>query len=104
MAAPRQNLLGRSSDYRKLWTAATISLFGTQVSLIAIPVIAIFLLHVEAYQVALLGTVEFLPFLFFTLPAGAWVDRLPRRLILVAGDFGRAISLLSIPIAWQLAS
>jgi MFS family permease len=102
VAAPRQNLLARSPDYRKLWTAATISLFGTQVSLIAIPVIAIFLLHVQAYQVALLGTVEFLPFLFFTLPAGAWVDRLPRRLILVAGDFGRAISLLSIPIAWEL--
>jgi MFS family permease len=102
VAAPRQNLLARSSDYRKLWTAATISLFGTQVSLIAIPVIAIFLLHVQAYQVALLGTVEFLPFLFFTLPAGAWVDRLPRRLILVAGDLGRAISLLSIPIAWEL--
>jgi len=102
VAAPRRNLLARSSDYRKLWTAATVSLFGTQVSLIAIPVIAIFLLHVEAYQVALLGTVEFLPFLFFTLPAGAWVDRLPRRLILVAGDLGRAISLLSIPIAWEL--
>ena len=102
MAAPRRNLLARSSDYRKLWTAATISLFGTQVSLIAIPVIAIFLLHVEPYQVALLGTVQFLPFLLFTLPAGAWVDRLPRRLILVAGDFGRAISLASIPIAWEL--
>ena len=102
MAAPRRNLLARSSDYRKLWTAATISLFGTQVSLIAIPVIAIFLLHVEPYQVALLGTVQFLPFLLFTLPAGAWVDRLPRRLILVAGDFGRAVSLASIPIAWEL--
>ena len=48
------------------------------------------------------GTVEFLPFLLFTLPAGAWVDRLPRRLILVVGDFGRAIALLSIPIAWEL--
>ena len=104
MTAPRQNLLRRSSDYRKLWTAATISLFGTQVSLIAIPVVAIFLLHAQAYQVALLGTVEFLPFLFFTLPAGAWVDRLPRRLILVAGDLGRAVSLASIPIAWELGA
>ncbi len=104
MTAPRQNLLRRSSDYRKLWTAATISLFGTQVSLIAIPVVAIFLLHAQAYQVALLGTVEFLPFLLFTLPAGAWVDRLPRRLILVAGDLGRALSLASIPIAWELGA
>ena len=89
-------------DYRKLWTAATISLFGTQVSLVAIPVIAVLLLDVPPYQVALLGTIEFLPFLLFTLPAGAWVDRLPRRLILVVGDFGRAVSLLSIPIAYEL--
>ncbi len=102
MAAPRRNLLARSSDYRKLWTAATISLFGTQVSLVAIPVIAVLLLDAPAYQVALLGTVEFLPFLLFTLPAGAWVDRLPRRLILVVGDFGRAASLVSIPIAYEL--
>ena len=102
MAAPRRNLFVRSSDFLKLWTAATISLFGTQVSLIAIPVIAVLLLDVPAYQVALLGTVEFLPFLLFTLPAGAWVDRLPRRLILVIGDFGRAASLLTIPIAYEL--
>ncbi len=102
MAAARRNLLTRSPDYLKLWTAATISLFGTQVSLVAIPFIAVLLMDVPAYQVALLGTVEFLPFLLFTLPAGAWVDRLPRRLILVVGDFGRAITLLSIPIAYEL--
>ncbi len=102
MTAPRQNLLVRSRDYLKLWTAATVSLFGTQISLVAIPAIAVLVLDAPAYQVALLGTVEFLPFLLFTLPAGAWVDRLPRRLILVVGDFGRAISLVSIPIAFEL--
>lgn len=102
MAAPRRNLLASSPHYRRLWSAATISLFGTQVSLIAIPYIAAVLLHAPPFQVALLGTVEFLPFLLFTLPAGAWVDRLPRRLILVTGDLGRAISLLTIPIAWEL--
>ncbi|MGZ8528195.1 MAG: MFS transporter [Candidatus Limnocylindrales bacterium] len=104
MAAPRRNLLLRSRDYLKLWVAATISLFGTQISLVAIPVIAVLVLDVPAYQVALLGTVEFLPFLLFTLPAGAWVDRLPRRLILVVGDFGRAVALLSIPITFELGA
>ena len=102
MTASRPDLLRRHGDYRRLWTAATISLFGTQISLIALPFIAAVLLHAEPFEVALLGTVEFLPFLLFTLPAGAWVDRLPRRLILVAGDLGRALSLLTIPIAWQL--
>src|SRR4029078_11168508 len=61
-------------------------------------------------EVGLLATVEFLPFLLFTLPAGVWVDRFPRRGILVIGDLGRAVMLVSIPIAsaagvltiWQL--
>jgi MFS family permease len=102
VTAARRNLLVRSRDYLKLWTAATVSLFGTQITMVAIPAIAVLVLDAPAYQVALLGTVEFLPFLLFTLPAGAWVDRLPRRLILVVGDFGRAIALVSIPIAFEL--
>jgi MFS family permease len=90
----------RNRDFIKLWTAATISLFGTQVSQIAIPVIAVLVLKVPAIQVAVLGTLEFLPFLLFTLPAGVWVDRLPRRLILVSGDVGRAAMLATIPLAY----
>ena len=92
----------RNPDFVKLWTAGTISLLGTQVSQIAIPFIAVLLLHVPPIQVALLGTLEFLPFLLFTLQAGVWVDRLPRRRILIGGDLGRAIMLLSIPIAYVL--
>jgi MFS family permease len=98
---PRHNLF-RHPDFVKLWSAATISLFGTQISQIAIPVIAVLILNVEPYQVALLGTVEFLPFLLFTLPAGVWVDRLPRRRILISGDVGRALMLATIPIAYEL--
>lgn len=100
-AAPRRSLF-RHPDFVKLWTAATISLFGTQVSQIAIPVIAVLILNVPAYQVAILGTVEFLPFLLFTLPAGVWVDRLPRRRILISGDLGRAVMLATIPIAYSV--
>jgi MFS family permease len=57
-------------------------------------------LDASAFQVALLGTVEFLPFLLFTLPAGVWVDRLRRRPILVIADFGRAAALVSVPVAY----
>src|SRR5947208_2363466 len=94
----------RNRDFAKLWTAATISLFGTQVSQIAIPVIAVLVLKVPPFQVAVLGTLEFLPFLLFTLPAGVWVDRLPRRLVLVSGDLGRAAMLATIPIAYLLGA
>ena len=90
------------ADFRRLWIAETISQFGTQVSLLAVPLVAIVLLDATPFQVALLGTIEFLPFILFSLPAGAWVDRLRRRPILIAGDVGRAVSLLSIPVAWEL--
>jgi MFS family permease len=100
--APSRLGLLRQADYRNLWIAETISQFGTQVSLLGVPLVAIALLDATPFQVALLGTIEFLPFILFSLPAGAWVDRLRRRPILIVADIGRALSLGSIPVAWQL--
>ena len=97
----RQGLL-RHPDFMKLWTAETISVFGSQISALAIPVVAILILHVSPFEVALLGTIEFLPFILFTLPAGAWVDRLRRRPIMIVGDVGRAVALSTIPLAYAL--
>jgi len=84
----------------KLWTGQTISEFGTPISQIAIPWLAIKNLNASAFEVATLGTVQFLPFLLFTLPAGVWVDRLQRRSVLIAGDAGRALLLATIPVAY----
>ena len=75
--------LWRHADFLKLWSAQSISQLGTQISGIALPLVALYALHASAFQVAALGTVEFLPFLLFTLPAGVWVDRLRRRWIMV---------------------
>ena len=99
---PGDKSLWRHPDFLKLWTGETISQFGTQVTLLGLPLIAILLLKANAFQVGLLGTVEFLPFILVGLPAGAWVDRLRRRPILIVGDLGRAVSLASIPIAYDL--
>jgi MFS family permease len=107
--ASRRSLF-RHPNYARLWTAATVSLFGTQVSQIAIPFFAAVILNASPGQVGLLVTIEFLPFLLFTLPAGVWVDRFPKKRILVLGDLGRAAMLVSIPVAfafhgltiWQL--
>ena len=68
------------------------------------------MLNVTPFEFGLLGTIEFLPFILFSLPAGVWVDRLRRRPILIAGDLGRALAIASIPMAfafdaltiWQL--
>ena len=87
-------------DFLKLWTGQTISEFGSQISQLAIPWVALVTLNATAFEVASLGTVEFLPFVLFTLPAGVWVDRLRRRSVLIVGDLGRAVLLSSIPVAY----
>jgi len=92
--------LWRHPDFIKLWSAETVSQVGTQFTLLALPLAAIDVLHASAFEVAALTTVEFLPFLLVSLPAGVWVDRLPRRPILIAGDLARAALLASIPIAY----
>jgi MFS family permease len=99
---PGPRSLWRNPDFLKLWTGETISQFGTQVTLLGLPLIAILLLKANAFQVGLLATVEFLPFILLGLPAGAWVDRLRRRPILITGDIVRALSLASIPIAYEM--
>lgn len=101
-AKPRGGLL-RHPDFLKLWTAETVSVFGSQISALAIPVVAVIILGASPIEVALLGTIEFLPFILFTLPAGAWVDRLRRRPIMIIGDLGRAAALLSIPIVYAIS-
>ena len=92
--------LWRHRDFRNLWAAETISQFGSQVDDLALGLVAIIVLDASAFEVAVYGTLNFLPFILFTLPAGVWVDRLPRKPILVIGDLGRFVVLLTIPIAY----
>ena len=92
--------LWRHRDFLSLWGAETISQFGSQVSLLALPLVAILVLDESAFKVAALTSIEFLPFLLFTLPAGVWVDRLRRRPILVLGNLGRAVALFSVPVVY----
>jgi MFS family permease len=92
--------LWRQPEFLKLWTAETISVFGSQFSQLALPLVAVLLLDASAFAVSALFVVEFLPFILFALPAGVWVDRLRRKPILVIGDLGRALLLGSIPLAY----
>src|SRR5581483_2525808 len=87
-------------DFLKLWAGQSISEFGSQVSGLAIPWLAAVGLHASPFAFSLLTVLGFLPFIFFALPAGVWVDRLRRRPILIIGDAGRAVLLAYIPIAW----
>ena len=94
--------LWRHPDFLKLWSAETISQFGSQIGGFALPLVAIITLDVSPFQVSALFVIEFAPFLLISLPAGVWVDRLPRRPILILGDLGRALALVTIPAAYAL--
>ncbi len=103
-ALPGRGRLGLLGDiyFRRLWIGETISQFGSEVTLLAVPYIATVVLNSTAFEVSLLVAIQFLPFILFTLPAGVWVDRLRRRPVLISGDLVRLVALGTIPLAWAL--
>jgi len=92
--------LWRNGDFLLLWGAQSVSQVGSQVTGLALPLAAIFVVHATTFEVAALNVVDLLPFVLFSLPAGVWVDRLRRRPILIAADWGRAAALASIPVVY----
>ncbi len=102
-AEPRAvTTLWRHPDFVKLWTGQTISKFGSHITGVALPLTAVLTLKATPVQMGVLTALGSLPVLLIGLPAGAWVDRLRRRPILITADIGRALLLLSIPIAAML--
>ncbi|NJP23955.1 MFS transporter [Microbispora sp. SCL1-1] len=91
--------LWRVRDFRRYAGADAISKLGSEVSLVALPLTAALTLHASPFEVGLLTAAEMVAFLLVGLPAGAWVDRMRRRPVLVAADVVRALALLSIPAA-----
>lgn len=94
--------LWRHAGFRNLWLAQTFSLLGTQVTLLAFPLLALLLLDASALEVSMLFAVEFLPILLLGLPAGAWVERMRKRPVLLVADGARAVALAAVPVAWAL--
>lgn len=89
-------------DFIKLWTSETISLFGSQVSFIALPLLAIYSFGAGPGELGLLSAVQFAPYLLFTLFVGAWLDRVRRKPVLFAANLARGLLLLLIPsAAWS---
>jgi MFS family permease len=92
--------LWRHRDFVRLWAGQTVSVFGSQVTELALPLAAVLTLHATAFQMGLLSAAGMAPWIAFALLVGVWVDRrLRRRWILVAADLGRAAILLSVPVA-----
>ncbi|MCC5476709.1 MFS transporter [Streptomyces barringtoniae] len=87
-------------DFRLLYTADAAGRLGAQVSFLALPVLAQTVLHTGAAQVGVLSALGTVAFLIVGLPAGAWVDRMPKRTVLVAANLSRVALMGSIPVAW----
>ena len=91
--------LWRNANFVHLWGAATVSTFGSLVTRTALPFTAILLLDASPSAISVLRIAELLPGFLFGLIAGAWVDRLRRKPIMIATDLGRALLILTIPLA-----
>ena len=94
--------LWRDLDFVLLWAGQTVSVVGSQVTLLALPAAAILMLHASPFQVGLLGALEFLAFPTLGLVAGVYADRVKRRWIMIVCDLGRMLALGSIPTAYAL--
>jgi MFS family permease len=92
--------LWQHRDFRQLWAAETVSQIGTQVTQLALPVVAVTYLAASPLQMGYLTALETVAFLVIGLPAGAWVDRWRRKRVLVTADVVRAVTLASLPIAY----
>jgi MFS family permease len=91
--------LWRHADFNRLWAAHSASLFGSEITALALPLMAVLLLDASPGQMGVLAAAGTAPFLLCSLLAGVWVDRRRRRPVLVVADLARAGLLLSIPLA-----
>lgn len=97
--ARRTSSLWVHTDFLKLWAGQTISLFGTQITTVALPLTAVISLRATPAQMGILAAVQYLPWILFSLFVGVWADRIRRRPLLICADIGRALLLALIPFA-----
>lgn len=91
----------RQGPFRNFWLGQTISVFGDQITLLALPIVAVLVLHAQPEDMALLTALGLLPHLLFSLPAGVWLDRVhSRRRLMILADICRALVIATVPLAY----
>ena len=108
MAVPEQHETGRphrfggvlwQRNFRLLWIGESVSMIGNAMAVVGMPLLAVEFLHASTFVVAALTAAAYLPWLVAGLPAGAWVDRLPRRPLMIICDVAAALLYASLPVA-----
>src|SRR3954453_19939066 len=93
----------RETPFRRYWSAQTVSLFGDEISALALPLFAVLGFRAGPAEMGYLIAAALVPNLLFSVLAGAWIDRYPhKRRIMIVADFGRAVLLAAVPVAFLL--
>lgn len=92
----------RDRNFVTFWTGQALSQVGEQVSGLAVPVTAVLLLHASDGEVGVLNAAGVAAFLVIGLPAGAWIDRMRKRSVMIRADIVRAVTLATVPVLWWL--
>ena len=91
----------KTPNFRSFWIGETVSLVGDQLTLLAMPLVAILVLDADARDMGTLTAVSLLPHLLFSLPAGVWLERVQvRKRVMIAADLCRAALVASVPAAY----
>lgn len=96
------HVLRRNRDFRRFWLGHTISVFGGDVTLVALPLIATLVLGAGAAGVSAVATAGVLPSILLSLFAGHWLETRRRRGVMIGADVARTVALAAIPVAWLL--
>ncbi|MEV0323071.1 MFS transporter [Streptomyces sp. NPDC050658] len=88
----------RERDFRLLWCGETVSLFGTQITLVALPLTAVLVLHASGPEMGLITAAGWLPVVVLGLIAGAWSDRRDQRRTMIVCNVCRAVLIGAIPL------
>ena len=89
----------RQRSFRLLWTGETVSQLGNAMAVVGMPLVAVIVLHASTFVVGVLTAAGWLPWLIIGLPAGALVDRLPARRVMIGCDVISAVLYASVPVA-----
>ena len=95
-----QGSLWRDRNFLTMWSGQALSQVGAQIAELALPVVAVLLLQASAMQLGVLNAAGVAAFLIVGLPAGAWIDRMRKRHVMIGADFVRAVALAVVPVLW----
>ncbi len=103
-ASPPARSLWHDRNFLTMWSGQALAQFGAQITELAIPVLAVLILGASELEVGTLNAAGFAAFLIVGLPAGAWIDRMRKRHVMIWADAVRAVALATLPLLWWLGA